>query len=118
MSPALRALFALIIPPIAVHDKGWDKIIITTALWFMTGIAGNIAAFYFAFDGRAYDRWKAENLSDTPDFRRDYAHRYREDEKPKRHMTDEYHEYIELADGDVLQVVDTEDEERRKRLGL
>ena len=112
MPMPLRILFSIFFPPLALIDKGWDKLAITTLLFFTTGIAGNIAAFYFVFDGAAYDRWKAQSgyftTSDS------YSHY----EKQKRAPYPEYdaREFIRTQDGEVFEVVDTEDAERRRRL--
>jgi uncharacterized membrane protein YqaE (UPF0057 family) len=103
----LRILLAIFIPPFSVLDKGWDKLVITAALWFTTGIGGTLAALYFILDGSTYDRWKRDAFEDES-----YAYRDMPPTKAKRAPR----EYIEMADGDMLEVVDTDDEERRQRL--
>lgn len=106
MNDIVRVVFAILIPPVAVYDKGWDKIIITTMLWMITGIGGNIAAFYFLFSGREYDRRKQQYFGpNTKNKRQIQPEPYRQNRN-----------YIELADGDILEVVDTDIEERRQRL--
>lgn len=120
MSNTTRILLAIFLPPLAISDKGWDKILITTLLWFMVGPLGNIAAFYLGFDGAAYDRAKENIMGGRPTSRYMYDDDIETaDEKRKRDtLTDEPSEYIELADGHVLEVINTEDEERRGRLEL
>jgi uncharacterized membrane protein YqaE (UPF0057 family) len=122
MSDVVRILFAIFIPPLAVYDKGWDKLVITSALWFTTGFFGNLAAFYFIYSGEHYDQWKARAFPES-------SVRYipPEQEKEKRKREDRYRgygstyrdperDYIELADGDVLEVVDPDMDDRSRRL--
>jgi len=105
----LRILAAILIPPLAVYDKGWDKILITAVLWFLVWPAGMAVALYFLLSGTHYDEWKADQFGDEMD-----------SAKPKREAPvyddPDDREYIELADGEVLEVVDPEDEERQQRL--
>lgn len=122
MSDIVRVISAIFIPPIAVYDKGWDKVVITAMLWLSTGFLGNLAAFYFLFSGEHYDRWKARAFPEssvryippeqTKEKRSDGS-RHRRYSASRR---DPDREYIELADGEVLEVVDPDIDERRNRL--
>jgi uncharacterized membrane protein YqaE (UPF0057 family) len=102
MIKLLPIVFAIFIPPLAMLNKGWDKFGITFLLWVFTGIGGTLAALYFLLDGSAYDDWKYRQQIRyaTPP------------QKPKRQARN----YIRVADGEILEVVDTNDEERRQRL--
>jgi uncharacterized membrane protein YqaE (UPF0057 family) len=104
-----RVIAAFLIPPLAVIDKGWDKALITFLLWAFMWPVGMAAAFYFLLSGRHYDALKAE-LFGSP-----AAMSKPKREAPVYHEPD-YREYIELADGEVLEVVDPDDDERRQRL--
>ena len=104
-------IFAVIFPPLALLRHSWDKIAIATILWFSMWPLGSIAAFYFLLDGSHYDNWKADQFGGA------YTHT---PSKAKRNVdyppTQTPHQYIELADGELLEVVDPDDEERLHRL--
>jgi uncharacterized membrane protein YqaE (UPF0057 family) len=109
-SPSIwRVLAAILLPPLAVLDKGWDKILITTFFWFFMWPVSMGVAFYFLLGGRQYDKWKANQFGPS-----------QYNTKPKReeprYAETEPRTYIELADGEVLEVVDPDDEDRLNRL--
>lgn len=112
MNKIVRILLAIFLPPLAVIDKGFDKLAIVTALWLIMGPIGILAALYFVLDGSAYDRWRRS----TP-----WMSRYRpEAEKAKRTPQRSYRHpdanYLEREDGEIIEIIDTADEERRQRL--
>tara|TARA_Y100000310_G_C19976081_1_gene487654 strand:- start:277 stop:438 length:162 start_codon:yes stop_codon:yes gene_type:complete len=49
-----RALFCVLLPPLAVLDKGLGAILLTTLLTFLGWIPGAIAAILFATRGKYY----------------------------------------------------------------
>jgi uncharacterized membrane protein YqaE (UPF0057 family) len=47
-----RALFCIILPPLAVYDKGLGAVLLTFILWSAGWVPGSITAIIFATRGK------------------------------------------------------------------
>ncbi len=99
MSP-WRALLCLLLPPLAVLDKGCGMALLVGFLWLLGGVPGIVAAFVI-------------NLMDTQSPKRSGTGRFvqipvqrdsefdSESEKPKRKGA-----FVRLADGEIAEVIE------------
>ena len=109
----IRVLFAFILPPLAVIKQPiqWDRVLVTTlATIFGTPIMGTIVALFILFAPQQYEYLKRELTGIFGNNERHYTPR-KTYEAPDDNRT-----FIQLEDGERLEVVDTELEERRNRL--
>lgn len=99
----LRWTLALLFPPLAVADLGTNRLVITSVFFvFMFPFGGPLAAAFFLLRD---DSWRQQPHEPT------HAQApYDDADEQERYER----AYIELADGEVLEVVDTEEEERRQ----
>ena len=49
MGDILRIVLAILLPPLAVIDKGLGAILVVTILWFLGWLPGVIAALFLGF---------------------------------------------------------------------
>jgi hypothetical protein len=109
MNKYLRIGLIFLLPPLAVYDKGWDRILLTLLATIFIPFGGQLAAMFFLWADDQYSELK-HNLG----FEDRTTQHTTASQKPKREQPSK--EYIRLADGDVLEIVDTDMEERRHRL--
>ena len=103
MSP-WRALLCLIVPPLAVLDRGCGMAIIVGLLWIAGGIPGIIAAFAInLLDPKPVDaeRRGSGRFVQIPVQHSDGDFVDDEFEKPKRKGA-----FVRLADGEIAEVID------------
>ena len=96
MGALFRALWCVLLPPLAVADKGCGVLLIVSFLTLMGWFPGVFAALYFAFVKQPrYVTVPVYDDAATPQY----------DDYPAKRKR----EYIELADGAVAEVVDDEE---------
>ena len=96
MSP-WRALLCIILPPLAVLDKGIGMALLVGILWITGGLPGIIAAFVInLLDIRLRPAQQSNHIPTKPDLEFDA-----EFEKPKRKGA-----YVRLADGEIAEVIE------------
>lgn len=94
----LRWVLAVIFPPLAVGDMGARALLITIGAYiFLFPIGGTIAAAVFLL---------SDNAQNPPRPRIKVEDGDKENQKRKRR-------YIRLADGEMVEVIDTDEAERR-----
>ncbi len=97
----LRWVLAVIFPPLAVGDMGARALLMTLAAYILVfPFGGMLMAAYLLLSHNA------QNPQSPPPAEGDREERHAGDEKRKR-------EYIQLADGEIVEVIDTDDAERR-----
>jgi len=112
----IRLILAFVLPPLAVLDRPVqaDRLLVTTlAMFFGTPLMGTAVALFILFAPERYEELKRRISTVVQDGILSPASASRKSHAPP---TDNDRRYIRLEDGEWLEVVDTDMEERRNRL--
>ncbi|MBZ0281079.1 MAG: YqaE/Pmp3 family membrane protein [Anaerolineae bacterium] len=107
----VRAVIALIFPPIAVLDRGCGTALLVGILTLFGWIPGVLLAWYLIFKGQPYEKGEPRYVQVPATGEAMY-------EKPKRKGA-----YTRLADGEIFEVVDDdhaplETPDKQERTGI